>query len=70
MEHRIETKVGADGTIFLDNLPFSEGQAVDVIVIPHHGTDLGKRAYPLRGKPILYDNPFSPVAEDDWKALS
>ena len=70
MQHRVETRVGPDGTIVLDNLPFSEGEAVDVIVTPHHGTEHGRKEYPLRGKPISYDNPFSSVAEDDWNALS
>jgi hypothetical protein len=70
MQHRIETKVGPDRIIVLDNLPFQEGEMVEVIVIPHQGSEQGRREYPLRGKPILYDNPFSTVAEDDWNALS
>jgi hypothetical protein len=70
MQHRIETKVGPDRVIVLENLPFREGEAVDIIVVRHHGTEHGKKEYPLRGKLAFYDQPFSAVAEDDWNALS
>ena len=28
-----------------------------------------KNAYPLRGVKIRYEEPFEPVAEDDWEVL-
>ena len=70
MPHRIKMKVGPDRIIVLDNLPFRVGETVDIIVTLHHGAEQGKQEYPLRGKPILYENPFSAVAEDDWNELS
>jgi len=30
----------------------------------------GERAYPLRGTPIRYDQPFGPAAWDDWEAMT
>ena len=70
MQHRIETKVGPDRVIVLENLPFREGEEVDIIVVPHQGAEHGTKEYPLRGKPAFYDQPFSAVAEDDWNTLS
>jgi hypothetical protein len=29
----------------------------------------GKEAYPLRGKPYRFDDPFSPIGVEDWEAL-
>lgn len=30
----------------------------------------GAPSYPLRGKPVKLEDPFEPVAVDDWDALS
>ena len=70
MQHRIETKVGPDGTIVLNNLPFREGETVEIIVIADEQKDRKLNKYPLRGKPIFYDRPFDGVAENDWGVLS
>ena len=69
MHHRIQTKVGPDRIIVLDNLPFREGDIVEIVVIPHHSVEQGKRGYLLRGRPVFYENPLSAVADDDWDAL-
>ena len=70
MQHRIETKVGPDGVMILNNLPFHEGEMVEVIVTTSHKTGQDKKEYSLRGKPVLYDKPFDGVAIDDWGVLS
>jgi len=70
MEHRIEAKVGPDRVIVLENLPFPEGDAVDIIIVPHQDVEHAKKEYPLRGKPIRYDQPLMPVAEDEWNLPS
>ncbi len=70
MLHRIETKVGPDGIIILDNLPLREGDTVEIIVITSHKTERETKEYPLRGKPVLYVRPFDAVAENDWSIFS
>ncbi|HEX8362907.1 MAG TPA: hypothetical protein VF613_22480 [Longimicrobium sp.] len=68
--YRIHRQVEPDGTLKLDNLPFQPGEQVEVIVLAEerHGHD-GHR-YPLRGKPLIYEDPAAPVAEADWQTLS
>ncbi|MGB8354506.1 MAG: hypothetical protein WCD79_11500 [Chthoniobacteraceae bacterium] len=66
--HRIETTVAEDGVITLRNLPFHEGEAVDVIVFSHRGAS-GQHVYPLRGKPVEFAEPLEPVGDEDWQAL-
>ncbi len=68
MQHQIETRVEPTGTITLHNLPFHEGEKVLVVITPQPQSD-ENTAYPLRGLPVCYENPFDAVAEDDWGAL-
>jgi hypothetical protein len=67
--YRIHRQVEPDGTLKLDNLPFQPGEDVEVIVLAEerHGRE-GHR-YPLRGKPLTYEDPAAPVAESDWQTL-
>ena len=67
--HRIETTLGPDGRLVLDDLPFAGGQPVEVIVLPRTVPTTAANPYPLRGTPARYDRPFDPVAEEDWDAL-
>lgn len=75
--HRIETILTEKGTLILRDLPFQEGDAVEVIIlkrrIPRQGeaptSDSNSNPYPLRGKVIRYDNPAEPVALEDWEVL-
>ncbi len=70
--HRVETTLGDDGRLVLDQLPFPAGQAVEVIVLPQAGATPTAPVYPLRGKPVVYHDydPFGPaVPEEDWDAL-
>ena len=67
LAHRIEPVLSVDGTLLLEHLPFQAGQVVEVIVRP-----VATRIEPtpeLRGAVIRYDDPFEPVAEDDWDVL-
>lgn len=63
--HRVDTTLNQEGTLVLTNLPFHAGEAVEVIVLPRINA---VKSYPLRGKPVAYDDPFEPVAQDDWGA--
>lgn len=67
--YRIETTLGQNGTLTLNNLPFLQGETVEVIVLPRHVNAPVVNVYPLRGMPILeYIDPFEPVAQNDWEA--
>lgn len=67
--HRIETVVEANGTIVLKELPFREGEAVEVIVLERKSKPETDNSYPLRGTAYTYIDPTEPVAVDDWDAL-
>jgi hypothetical protein len=64
--HRVETTVGDDGTLTLDDLPFRAGQQVEVLILPRADATAGRG--PLHGTPVRYDRPFDPVADDEWAA--
>jgi hypothetical protein len=66
--YRVETSVDKDGCLILKGLPFKAGDTVEVIILRNFKRSK-KGTYPLRGKPIRYDNPTEPVAQSDWEAL-
>ena len=47
------------------DLTLSPGEAVEVIMLPRNNT---VKSYPLRGKPVVYTDPFEPAAQNDWDA--
>ena len=63
--HRVDATLNREGTLVLSNLPFHAGEAVEVIVLPRSNTG---KSYSLRGKPVIYTDPFEPVAQNDWDA--
>jgi hypothetical protein len=70
---RIETTVQTNGRVVLENLPFDEGDKVEVIVLEtsdsKEETGPGD-PYPLRGTVYKYEDPFGPATPvDDWEAL-
>ena len=68
--HKTETVVEANGTIILKELPFQEGDAVEVIVLEKKAKTETDNPYPLRGKLLKYDEPFeSATSLEDWEAL-
>jgi hypothetical protein len=63
--HVSETTVDPQGRVVVDHLPFRPGEKVEVIVrshdlSPHQSSD-------LKGSVLRYDDPFEPVATDDWE---
>ena len=60
-----ETKTVENGELILQNLPFVNGDKVDIILLKHSK----KNNYSLRGTDFKYVNPTEPVAENDWEAL-
>lgn len=67
-DYRIEKVLTEDRTLTLDDLPFQAGDAVEVIIIERPKARSGPDRYPLRGRPLRYDRPTDPVAEDEWEA--
>jgi hypothetical protein len=70
-ELRLKTTVGHNGRIVVENLPFQEGDKVEIVVSEvKMERDESADPYPLRGTPYRYDDPFGPaVPLEDWEAL-
>lgn len=65
--YKIETTIKENHKIEIDNLPFPEGESVEVTIskkITSNGKD-----YLMIGEPVTYIDPFEPVSEDDWDVL-
>jgi len=62
-----EITIGKSGVLTLENLPFSVGEKVEVIIIPRSKIRQNEKRYPFWGKPITYINPTDPVGEADWE---
>lgn len=45
------------------------GKDVEIIIREVESQIETKERYPLRGSVLRYDDPFEPVAEQDWEAL-
>jgi hypothetical protein len=59
--HRIEMVVPENEKLTLEDLPFSAGTAVEIIVLEKDGV-MPEPAYSLRGSILRYDEPFEPAA--------
>ena len=68
-EYRVEIVLKKDRTLILNNLPFQAGDKVEVIVKERSAAAVHREHYPLRGKPLRYDMPTEPIAEEDWNVL-
>lgn len=66
--YRTKTKVKEDGKLSIKGLPFQAGETVEVTVRREKKSTRAVK-YPLRGKPIIYRQPFKGVATGDWEAL-
>jgi hypothetical protein len=67
--YRIEKVVPPSGKIELDGLPFAAGAVVEIIVIDREGVTDGRRARLLKNSVIKYEDPFEPLAENEWGVL-
>lgn len=66
---RVEKIIQSNRTIILENLPFDEGEKVEIIILKSNMENENGR-YPLRGTAYQYENPFeSAVPAEDWEAL-
>jgi hypothetical protein len=60
---RVDTVIGENGSLTVENLPLKTGEAVEVIVMVKSDADRDDNPYPLRGMPVTYIDPFEPVAD-------
>lgn len=67
--YKTEARIERQGELRLADLPFRAGDEVEVIVLRREPPQPSPNPYPLRGRPIRYEDPTEPVAEDDWEAL-
>jgi hypothetical protein len=68
--YRVRSRIPDDGTLVLKDLPFPAGEEVEIIVLSGAREEhAGEERYPLRGKPLRFEDPFSPLPESDWQAL-
>ena len=74
--HRVETVIRQDRTVVIKNLPFREGEPVEILIFPcSFSSEQGENSsekdrYPLRGTPIKYLDPTEPVADGDWSVTT
>lgn len=64
---RTKTLITKSGKLSIKGLPFHAGESVEVTV--RRGKKSTRVAkYPLRGKPLVYRDPFK-GASNDWEAM-
>ena len=75
---RIKTTMQGNGTLTIENLPFSSGEPVEVIVLANAQATSSKKtnasekaAHPFEGQPVVFhQDPFAPACpEEDWEVL-
>lgn len=73
--YHTEAVVDDDGTVRLRDVPFGAGETIEVIVLPQSRPvgspspiGSGPTDRSLQGTVSHYDDPFEPVAVDDWDA--
>jgi len=65
---RTKTLIAKGGKLSIKGLPFRAGEAVEVTI--RRGKKSARAAkYPLRGKSVIYRDPFQDAATNDWEAL-
>jgi hypothetical protein len=64
------TTVKKNHKIEIENVPFENGMEVEIEVsLNNKNKKIENKNYILRDKLIKYDDPYKPVAEDDWEVL-
>jgi hypothetical protein len=67
--YRVQSRISPDGTLKLENVPFQPGETVEVIVLAEERLVREQRRYPLRGKPLSYQDPMEGIGTSEWDAL-
>jgi len=63
--HISEATVDPQERVVLDHLPFQPGEKADVVLRAHTATS--RERNDLTGSVLRYDEPFDPVALDEWE---
>lgn len=64
---RTKTLISKGGKISIKGLPFRAGESVEV-TIRRRKKSTRTVKYPMRGKMLVYHEPFKSVAASDWEA--
>lgn len=67
--YRLETVVPQNGELQLKSLPFRPGEAIEVIILAVDPRQSNFINFSLKNSVLLYENPFEPVAAEDWAIL-
>lgn len=67
--YSVEKIVSKHGTVQLEALPFPPGERVEVIVLARKSPAQTANLPALTGSVLKFEQPFEPVAEEDWDAL-
>jgi hypothetical protein len=68
--YRIEITLTEKGKLNLQNLPFKQGDEVEVIIMERRSSNPNSKPHSLRGTVISYEYPFEPaVPVEDWDVL-
>ena len=68
--HRIETALTENGKLSLQNLPFKQGDQVEIIILERNPSPTNSSSQPLKGTVIHYDDPLEPAtSSEDWEVL-
>ena len=69
-EHHIETVLTEKGKLLLQNLPFKQGDEVEIIILERSSSKTASDPNALKGTVIRYDDPLEPATSpEDWEVL-
>ncbi len=66
---RLETVVPKNGELQLKSLPFRPGEAIEIIILAANAFKQKLTLFPLQNTVLHYEDPFEPVATEEWQVL-
>jgi len=67
--YKTKTIIKRNHKIEIENLPFDDGEEVEIIISQKNENGNIKKNYLMIGEPLTYIDPYKPVAEDDRDVL-
>ena len=61
--------VEKEGVLVIEDLPLKKGQRIEVAVYGAQAIEQDEDPLSLRGEPFYDEDPFEPVAVEEWEAL-